>query len=469
MNESIFGRHNLGTALLAALMATAPAVLSVGLLYVVAAALAEPFDSKYVALAAVVGVLAVVILRPGLMTADQTLAGRASLVMSTIGRWLVFLGVLFALGYITKSSSDYSRLLVLVWAAVTPVCLGALEIMFNEMARRGGIARGRDQVAVFAGCNEVSLALGDKLALRPDTGIRVAGFFDDRSLDRLGAPPTTRLLGRLPELAGFVKAKRVDMIFVTLPMRHIQRVIDLLDDLRDTTASIYYVPDIFVYDLIQARTGQILGMPVVAMCETPFYGYRGVVKRLIDVTIAGVAVLVLAPVFLLVAVAVRLGSRGPAIFKQKRYGLDGEQITIYKFRSMTVTEDGPSIVQARRDDQRITAIGRFLRRTSLDELPQLINVIQGRMSLVGPRPHAVAHNEEYRRLIKGYMIRHKVLPGITGLAQVNGCRGETAQLEEMKARVEFDLEYLRRWSPALDLEILWRTFLMLFRREEKAY
>jgi putative colanic acid biosynthesis UDP-glucose lipid carrier transferase len=136
---------------------------------------------------------------------------------------------------------------------------------------------------------------------------------------------------------------------------------------------------------------------------------------------------------------------------------------------MTVTEDGPSIVQARRDDQRITAIGRFLRRTSLDELPQLINVMQGRMSLVGPRPHAVAHNEEYRRLIKGYMIRHKVLPGITGLAQVNGCRGETAQLEEMKARVEFDLEYLRRWSPALDLEILWRTFLMLFRREEKAY
>ena len=246
-------------------------------------------------------------------------------------------------------------------------------------------------------------------------------------------------------------------------------MVDLLDDLRDTTASIYYVPDIFVYDLIQARTADLAGMPVIAMCETPFYGYRGIVKRLMDVSIAGTALVALLPVLLIVALLVLLTSPGPVIFRQTRYGLDGGQITVYKFRSMTVMEDGSDVVQARRNDSRMTTIGALLRRTSLDELPQLVNVLQGRMSLVGPRPHAVAHNEQYRRLIKGYMIRHKVKPGITGLAQVNGCRGETTQLEEMQARVQYDLDYLRGWSVGLDLLILWRTFLLLFRREDRAY
>jgi putative colanic acid biosynthesis UDP-glucose lipid carrier transferase len=156
-------------------------------------------------------------------------------------------------------------------------------------------------------------------------------------------------------------------------------------------------------------------------------------------------------------------------FKQRRYGLDGEEITVYKFRSMYVTEDGPVVRQASRGDERITSVGRFLRRTSLDELPQLLNVLQGRMSLVGPRPHAVAHNELYRRLIKGYMVRHKVLPGITGLAQVNGCRGETAELERMQARVNYDLDYLRQWSPSLDLRILVKTALQILQGDKQAY
>ena len=171
---------------------------------------------------------------------------------------------------------------------------------------------------------------------------------------------------------------------------------------------------------------------------------------------------------LFIALLVRLSSPGPVIFKQRRYGLDGQEIIVYKFRTMTVTEDGDSIRQVTRTDNRITPIGRILRRYSLDELPQLINVLQGRMSLVGPRPHAVAHNEEYRKLIRGYMVRHKVPPGITGLAQVNGCRGETSRVEEMRARVEYDLEYLRRWSPLLDMQILALTVIRLL-RDEKAY
>jgi putative colanic acid biosynthesis UDP-glucose lipid carrier transferase len=265
-----------------------------------------------------------------------------------------------------------------------------------------------------------------------------------------------------------VQARRIDVIFVALPMRQVQRVVDLLNELRDTTASIYFVPDIFVMDLIQSRTAEIDGVPVVAMCETPFYGSRGLVKRSMDIALSAVGLLVLMPFLLLVALLVKLGSPGPAIFRQRRYGLDGNVIDVRKFRTMNVTEDGPNVRQATINDRRVTPIGRWLRRYSIDELPQLINVLEGSMSLVGPRPHAVAHNEEYRGLIQGYMVRHKVPPGITGLAQVNGCRGETSHVDEMRRRIEFDLEYLRRWSPTLDLRILVQTVWQLL-GDRKAY
>jgi len=223
-----------------------------------------------------------------------------------------------------------------------------------------------------------------------------------------------------------------------------------------------------VFDLIQARSGEIQGIPVGAMCETPFYGYRGVTKRLTDIVLTTGVLFATTPLLALIAILVKLTSPGPVIFKQRRYGLDGQEIVVYKFRTMRVTEDGTRIQQASRSDPRITKIGAILRRYSLDELPQLINVLQGRMSLVGPRPHAVAHNEEYRKLIKGYMVRHKVLPGITGLAQVNGCRGETTQLVEMERRVNYDLDYLRHWTPMLDLKIVLKTAVKVF-RDDKAY
>jgi putative colanic acid biosynthesis UDP-glucose lipid carrier transferase len=341
-------------------------------------------------------------------------------------------------------------------------------LVLNAAMRRIMFAPGNARRAVIAGYNEVSLALAERLGSNPEVCISVDGFFDDRSAERLGLEHDKALLGGLPDLPDYVKSQDVEVIFVSLPMRQVQRVLDLLDDLRDTTASIYYVPDVFVFDLIQSRTGEILGMPVVAMCETPFYGYRGVVKRSMDLAIGSVMLLLLAPLLALVALLVKLSSRGPVIFRQRRYGLDGKEIFVYKFRTMTVTEDGDQIRQATQDDERITPLGRVLRRLSIDELPQLFNVIEGTMSLVGPRPHAVAHNEQYRKLIKGYMIRHKVLPGMTGLAQVSGCRGETRTLEQMQARIEYDLDYLRRWSPTLDLKIIAQTVWVLF-RDRKAY
>ena len=206
----------------------------------------------------------------------------------------------------------------------------------------------------------------------------------------------------------------------------------------------------------------------MALCETPFYGLKGVAKRASDIVIALIALILLSPLLLAVAIAVKLTSPGSVIFKQRRYGLDGHQIIIYKFRSMTVTEDSESVLQATRNDRRLTKIGSILRRYSLDELPQFVNVLQGRMSVVGPRPHAVAHNEQYRRLVKGYMVRHKVTPGITGLAQVSGYRGAIESVEKMNRRIELDLEYLRNWSLMLDIQIILKTIVLLF-TDKSAY
>jgi putative colanic acid biosynthesis UDP-glucose lipid carrier transferase len=322
--------------------------------------------------------------------------------------------------------------------------------------------------AVIVGCTQASMELSKRLALHVELGISVAGFFDDRGSDRLGCSKVAQLLGRFDDVAAFVNHRNIDVIFIAIPPGQVTRMRELVHELGDTTASIYFLPDVSGFDMIQQRASDILGMPVVAMCETPFHGYRGLIKRLMDVTIAIVALVVAAPLLLGIALAVKSSSPGPVLFRQRRYGLDGREIMVYKFRTMMVCENGAKVTQASRNDTRVTPIGKHLRRWSLDELPQLINVLQGTMSVVGPRPHAVAHNEEYRKLIKRYMVRHKVLPGITGLAQVRGCRGETSRVEHMEARVLFDLEYMRRWSPMLDLEIILATAVAVI-RTDRAY
>jgi putative colanic acid biosynthesis UDP-glucose lipid carrier transferase len=225
---------------------------------------------------------------------------------------------------------------------------------------------------------------------------------------------------------------------------------------------VFFVPDVFGISIIQGRLQDMNGVPVVGLCETPFTGTNRLIKRLSDIVLAAVVLVLVAPVLLAITVGVKLSSPGPAIFRQRRNGLDGEEIVVYKFRSMRSQDDGAVVHQATKDDPRITPFGAFLRRTSLDELPQFVNVLQGHMSIVGPRPHAVAHNEMYRQLIKAYMVRHKVKPGITGWAQIHGLRGETETIEKMQARVEYDLEYLRNWSLGLDLQIIARTIKVVF-------
>jgi putative colanic acid biosysnthesis UDP-glucose lipid carrier transferase len=467
MTQPVLFKQSFLIAVLAGVQAIMPAVVAVGSLYLTIIFFGIAFDRSSQAII-IVAVLCLILVQAPREVTTQITSARISAVADVIFRWVLLLAVMLAIGYVTHSLAEYPRRIFLTWAVVTPAALICSTLAMQEVMHHFLMNAFDNRSVIFAGYNNSSLELARRLTNNPAMRLEVSGFFDDRSSDRLGMESDAKLVGTLSDLSSYVKEHSTDVIFIALPIRHVKRVMNLLDDLRDTTASIYYVPDIFVFDLIQARSGEIHGIPVVAMCETPFYGYRGVTKRLTDIVLSVMILLLFLPLLLVIAVMVKASSPGPIIFKQRRYGLDGREIAVYKFRTMSVTEDGAEIRQASRSDNRITRIGGILRRTSMDELPQLINVLQGRMSLVGPRPHAVAHNEEYRKLIKGYMVRHKVLPGITGLAQVNGCRGETSQLEEMEARVNYDLDYLRRWTPMLDIKIILLTAVKIF-RDDKAY
>ena len=373
--------------------------------------------------------------------------------------------LLIAFGWATGYLAVFPERAIVNWLWLAPACLIGTHVAFRLGAP---LVLTRTQRCVIVGMNEQGVALATRIQHNPYTDLSLVGFFDDRATARQPAGPSLPTLGRLDDVAAYAMKNHIHVIYLSLPMATQERTMKLLDALRDTTASIYFVPDQFVTELIQARTSSVVDIPVVAVCETPFVGLNGVLKRLSDIVISGVALMLLSPLLALISLLVKLGSPGPVIFKQRRYGLDGEEINVYKFRSMRVEENGRQIRQAQRNDARITTLGAILRRTSLDELPQLVNVLQGRMSLVGPRPHAVAHNELYRKLIKGYMVRHKVRPGITGWAQVNGLRGETDTVDKMAARIRYDLDYLRNWSLRLDVYILLKTLLLVV-NDKQAY
>ncbi|HEX6998142.1 MAG TPA: undecaprenyl-phosphate glucose phosphotransferase [Gammaproteobacteria bacterium] len=455
--------------LLSAFEAVAAPLISTATLIGSTQLLGVPLTEPYIFLAIFSALLCYTLIQQetiqarGAFVSGWTLATRVGLA------WLAVVGLLLLIGYATKVSAMYSRRALFLWFMGTAPLLMATPILLRQCFRRLAVATGNTRSVVIAGVNAMSRALAQKIKTTPELGLEHCGFFDDRGPRRVsgGDDEEVELAGSLADVAAFAKQRRIDVIFIALPY-HLERTKRLLNDLRDTTASVYLIPDISFLGLIQARADDIHGVPIIALCETPFQGWRGFKKRTTDVVLASLMLVLGLPLMAAIALAIKLTTPGPVIFKQRRYGLDGEEIVVYKFRTMTVMEDGDDIKQVTRNDPRVTRLGRFLRRYSLDELPQLLNVLQGRMSLVGPRPHAVAHNETYRKLIDGYMVRHKVAPGITGLAQVNGCRGETADLEEMRRRVAYDLDYLRHWSLSLDLKILFKTLAVLF-RDQKAY
>jgi putative colanic acid biosysnthesis UDP-glucose lipid carrier transferase len=380
--------------------------------------------------------------------------------------WSAIALLLVLLAIALKFTQLFPRAALALWLVTAPAALLASNFGALHLARwwitRHGLRR-----HIIIGATEIGLELAKRVRRDSSTG-QFLGFFDFRERDRLPQLAPEQWVGACTGVATFVQRHAVDSIYIALPISTAPRIAELLQELRDTTASIYFVPNLFAFDLVQPRCLEIHGIPALAVCESPHRGMPGLRKRIIDIVLALIALLLIGPALLLVAAIVRLTSPGPALFRQRRYGLHGEEIFVYKFRTMSVCENGATVRQATRDDRRITPLGRVLRRMSIDELPQILNVLTGKMSFVGPRPHAVAHNEQYRKLISGYMIRHKVRPGITGWAQVNGLRGETDTVEKMRQRIEYDIDYLNNWSLWLDFKILLRTVPLIF-RDKGAY
>ncbi len=382
-------------------------------------------------------------------------------IRDTLIGWGIIVTILMIIGFAAKFYDHYSKQVILTWLIATPLMLITSHLV-ARLSMANVRKKGKSRSSVIIGANNTSLEFLRNITEQPFLLIDYHGFFDQRSDSRIKGNFGTRL-GKLSDALHYIQKHKIEMVFISLPMSSQPRIQNLIDTLPDTTTSAYFLPDIFLFDLMQARFDNIGSMPVISMYNTPFYGVNTIVKNSSDFLLALLLLILFLPLMLCIALAVKITSPGPIIFKQHRYGLNGEKITVYKFRSMTVSDNGANILQAQKNDQRFTKIGSFLRRTSLDELPQFFNVLQGRMSIVGPRPHAVAHNELYRKLIKGYMLRHKAKPGITGWAQVNGWRGETEELDKMKRRIEHDLHYLQNWSLWLDLWIILRTVWVVLR------
>lgn len=378
----------------------------------------------------------------------QTYSSMMGKILST---WAMVVIALILIAFATKSSANFSRLTLSSWFLLTPLLLAferfGIYLALRHLRKKGSNTRSY----AILGDSASSDQLLTKMVALPWTGLTHVGSYQE-----------------LDTLIHKVQTEGVDYVFLSYSGNQQEEIIAAINALADSTASVYLAPNIFLSDLLGSQWITLGNMPMITINDHPFYGTQWFLKKTEDIVLGFIFFLLTLPLMLLITIGVKLSSPGPILFKQRRYGLNGETIWVLKFRTMTTQEDGAVIVQAKKDDARVTSFGKFLRRTSLDELPQFINVLQGGMSIVGPRPHAVSHNEHYRKLINGYMLRHKVKPGITGWAQVNGLRGETEELNQMQARVDHDLYYINHWSLSLDLKIIFLTILNGF-TDKSAY
>ncbi len=375
-----------------------------------------------------------------------------------ITTWGAVAVTLLAIGYFTKYAEQYSRVWAIVWFSLT--LLGLFLVRYAvalEIGQR--IARGQFQInLVVVGAGEYGKRLIQHLNRWHGAGYRVVGVFDPR---KSRVPPSVEghpVLGTVDDLLEYVRKNRVDEIIIALPWRAGAHLQAILMKLKSIAAEVKLCPDAVAFELPILGYDQVVGVPMLKVFERPLSGWGTLVKAAEDRVLAALFLLILSPLFLLIMLLIKLDSRGPVLFRQKRYGFNNDEFTVLKFRTMRVgAVDAGTVPQARRRDPRVTRMGIFLRRTSLDELPQFVNVLRGEMSLVGPRPHAVAHNIEYANLIDEYLGRHRVKPGITGWAQVNGLRGETETPDLMRLRVQHDLYYIENWSLLFDLKVIFLT------------
>ncbi len=374
--------------------------------------------------------------------------------------WGGVFAILLVLAVITKTGAYYSRLwgglwFLLGWFGLVTGRI-ALRATLKELRKRGFNQRNM----LLIGNGEILRTIISNLRAAPWSGLNVSGILTDERVESIEDVP---VYGKPSDVGPYVSNGGVDQVWIALPLREEDRVRELLHELRHSTADIRYVPDLFGFRLLNHSITDIAGLPVMNLSVSPMDGPSRVLKEIEDRVLAAFILAAVFPLMVLIALCIKLDSPGPVLFKQRRHGWDGRIIKVYKFRTMHVHQEPEGCVtQARKNDDRVTRCGAFLRRTSLDELPQFFNVLQGRMSIVGPRPHAVEHNEQYKELIDQYMLRHKVKPGITGWAQVNGYRGETDTLEKMKKRVEYDLFYIENWSLWFDIKIILLTLFKGF-------
>ncbi|WP_255526879.1 undecaprenyl-phosphate glucose phosphotransferase [Photobacterium sp. BZF1] len=422
-------------------------------------------EKNYYILAAIASVLFLFIAEAGDLYRNQDFTTTLYKVKRLSICWALTVLIMLMLAFFAKQSEVHSRVVVGVWCISVPYFMSMTRVIIRFLKTYVLAREKYKHRAIVIGATlpgyDIAKAICQNEALLTFEGIyddiEKSDFIEESRKKEANANLAFTLQGNIEQALVLAKSREVRHVFIALKPLGTERVKQLIQRFSDTTAQVYVVPDLQTYELVQSRWRNINGIPAISVHDTPFSGVTSLVKRIEDVLMASMIITLISPVLLFVAAGVKMSSPGPIIFKQYRYGIDGKKIKVWKFRSMSAQDNGNVVKQATKNDPRVTKFGAFIRRTSLDELPQFFNVLQGRMSIVGPRPHAVAHNEEYRSIVDRYMLRHKVKPGITGLAQVNGYRGETDTLDKMEKRVEYDLKYIRTWSLWLDLKIIFMT------------
>lgn len=438
----------------------ADAVIVAGSLLLAAVIYGVPFDQRYGIVAALAPLFFYLFGKFNNLYMASRYRRLTEEITPVVTAWFWTAAVLLGVAYVFKATGSYSRVALGLWFVMAPTLLigwrWGVRHWLQALRSRGYNTRN----VVIVGTGKSARHLAETIRNMPWTGLVLKGFVTTR------ANPTDAdadTIGGLEDLYRMARSGEVEVVYIAVSMSRHERIAEILERLSDTTVSTFLVPDFDLYGIMQGRWVTVGDVPTVSVVDTPMVGINTAVKRLEDLVVAGFVLVLAAPLMLLVALAIKLDSRGPVFYIQNRYGLNGTVIPVMKFRTMRVVEGDEAFTQATRNDDRVTRVGRILRKTSLDELPQLFNVLAGQMSMVGPRPHAVAHNEEFRGTILGYMLRHKVKPGLTGLAQINGFRGETDTVEKMEQRCHYDLEYLSNWSVWLDLKIILMTPWALLR------
>ena len=377
--------------------------------------------------------------------------------------WLIVLCGLTIAAYVTKTSELFSREITLTWGLLGLVLQASLYIPLHGFSRSYHQKLQAARTSLVIGTGELAQNLADKLVRQRKEPFAGLVAVDASQVHNNGLYP---VIGSLAQLHSLIISHGVSRLYIALPLAEAKLIEILYVDLLDAHVDVIWLPDVNSLMLLNHSVGDIAGMPTIHLNESPLTSHptAALAKSAMDRLVALLAIIALSPLLLATACAVKYSSPGPVLFKQSRHGWNGKIIKVWKFRSMRLHDDS-QVKQASRIDPRITPVGAFLRRTSIDELPQLFNVLQGHMSLVGPRPHAVTHNDYYTGKIDAYMARHRIKPGITGLAQISGCRGETETLDKMEQRVELDLAYINNWSLWLDIKILIKTPFTLLSKD----